>query len=144
MSKLQKKPSALERERPALQNMKFLNFFLLLWVIFAVLDPDPMTRLSPDPQPWPPGGWAGCSSGRPRRRPDRRTGSAGGPPRPSHRRFSPDRCPPEQIKNFLDSLIRNNISGSVFQIFLDMQCKAISSLHSRLRNRSKFFFFKTQ
>jgi hypothetical protein len=40
-SKLQKKPSALKREHPALQNMKFLNFFLLLWVIFALLDPDP-------------------------------------------------------------------------------------------------------
>jgi hypothetical protein len=29
-SKLQKKPSALKRKHPALQNMKFLNFFLLL------------------------------------------------------------------------------------------------------------------
>jgi hypothetical protein len=27
-------------EYPALQNMKFLNFFLFLWVIFALLDPD--------------------------------------------------------------------------------------------------------
>jgi hypothetical protein len=26
-SKLQKKPSALKREHPALQNMKFINFF---------------------------------------------------------------------------------------------------------------------
>jgi hypothetical protein len=34
-------PSALKREYPALENMKFLNFFLLLWVIFALLDPDP-------------------------------------------------------------------------------------------------------
>ncbi len=25
---------------PALQNMKFLNFYLFLWVIFALLDPD--------------------------------------------------------------------------------------------------------
>jgi hypothetical protein len=41
MSKLQEKPSALIREHPALQNMKFLNFFLFLWVIFALLDPDP-------------------------------------------------------------------------------------------------------
>jgi hypothetical protein len=32
-SKLQKKPSAFKREHPALQNMKFLNFFLHLWVI---------------------------------------------------------------------------------------------------------------
>jgi hypothetical protein len=39
-SKLQKKPSALKREYSALQNMKFLNFFLLLWVIFALLDLD--------------------------------------------------------------------------------------------------------
>jgi hypothetical protein len=29
------------REHGALQNMRFLNFFLLLWVIFALLDPDP-------------------------------------------------------------------------------------------------------
>jgi hypothetical protein len=40
-SKLQKKPLALKRKHPALQNMKFLKFFLLLWVIFALLDPDP-------------------------------------------------------------------------------------------------------
>jgi hypothetical protein len=40
-SKLQEKPSALKREHPALQNMKFLDFFLFLWVIFALLDPDP-------------------------------------------------------------------------------------------------------
>ncbi len=35
-----KKPSALTREHPALQNMKFLDFFLLFWVLFALLDPD--------------------------------------------------------------------------------------------------------
>jgi hypothetical protein len=41
-SKLQKKPSALKRGHPTLQNMNFYNFFLLLlWVIFALLDPDP-------------------------------------------------------------------------------------------------------
>ena len=40
MSKLQEKPSALKREHPALQKMKFMNFFLCLWVIFALLDPD--------------------------------------------------------------------------------------------------------
>jgi hypothetical protein len=41
-SKLQKKPSAFEREHPALQNMKFLNiFFYFLLVIFALLHPDP-------------------------------------------------------------------------------------------------------
>jgi hypothetical protein len=39
---VQKKPSALKREHPALQNMNFLNF-LFLWVIFALLDPDPVT-----------------------------------------------------------------------------------------------------
>jgi hypothetical protein len=33
--------SALKIEHPALQNMNFLNFFLLLWVIFAFLNPDP-------------------------------------------------------------------------------------------------------
>jgi hypothetical protein len=32
--------SAIEREHLALENMKFLHFFLL-WVIFAFLDPDP-------------------------------------------------------------------------------------------------------
>jgi hypothetical protein len=37
------KASALKREHPALQNMKFRNFFLFLWVIFAFLDPDPLT-----------------------------------------------------------------------------------------------------
>jgi hypothetical protein len=56
-SKLQKKPSALQRENPALQNMKFLNFsyFRESWVIFALLDPnpDPRTRLNPDPDPRP-------------------------------------------------------------------------------------------
>jgi hypothetical protein len=41
-SKLQKKPSALKREHPALQNMKFLNFFHFFGVIFALLDPDPI------------------------------------------------------------------------------------------------------
>ncbi len=40
-SKLQKKPWALKREHPALQNMKLLNFFFFLWVIFVLLDPDP-------------------------------------------------------------------------------------------------------
>ncbi len=32
---------ALKREYPALQNLKFLPFFLFLCVIFALLDPDP-------------------------------------------------------------------------------------------------------
>ena len=47
----------------ALQNMKFLNYFLLLWVIFALLDTDPdseygfgstdpiESRSNPDRQP---------------------------------------------------------------------------------------------
>jgi hypothetical protein len=38
-SKLQKKPLGIKREHPALQNM---NFVLHLWVIFALLDPDPI------------------------------------------------------------------------------------------------------
>jgi hypothetical protein len=38
MSRLQKKPPAHKRGHPTLQNM---NFFILLWVIFALLDPDP-------------------------------------------------------------------------------------------------------
>jgi hypothetical protein len=46
MSKLQEKPSALNREHPALQNMTFLNFLLFLWVIFALLDSDS------DPNHW--------------------------------------------------------------------------------------------
>ncbi len=45
MSKIQEKPSALKREQPALQNMKFHNFSFL-WVIFALMDPDP------DPLAW--------------------------------------------------------------------------------------------
>jgi hypothetical protein len=32
--------------------MNFKKKILLLWVIFALLDPDPLTRLNPDPQPW--------------------------------------------------------------------------------------------
>jgi hypothetical protein len=35
--------------------MKFINFFLFLWVIFALLEPDsdtdPGTPLNPDPDP---------------------------------------------------------------------------------------------
>ncbi len=46
---LQEKASALKREHPALQNMKILNFFLYLWVIFALLDPDPATQINTDP-----------------------------------------------------------------------------------------------
>ncbi len=43
--KLQKKPLALKREYLALQNMKFLNFFLILRVIFTLLDQDPRFRI---------------------------------------------------------------------------------------------------
>jgi hypothetical protein len=39
--KLQEKPSVHRSEHPALKNMKILDFFLFLWVIFALLDPDP-------------------------------------------------------------------------------------------------------
>jgi hypothetical protein len=39
-SKLQAKPSALKRERPALQNKEFLHIALFLRIIFALLDPD--------------------------------------------------------------------------------------------------------
>jgi hypothetical protein len=61
--KLQKKPSALKREHPTLQNMKFLNFFVLLCVNFVLLDPDSESgsgstdpiesgsHWDPDPQP---------------------------------------------------------------------------------------------
>jgi hypothetical protein len=51
MFQLQEKPSALKREHPALQKMKFIKKFLCLWFIFALLDPDmdPETPLYPDP-----------------------------------------------------------------------------------------------
>ncbi len=49
MSKLQEKPSALIREYPPLQKMKFINCFLYLWVIFALLDPDPIAYPDMDP-----------------------------------------------------------------------------------------------
>jgi hypothetical protein len=51
MSKLQKKPSALKRGHPTLQNMNLYKFFQLLWVIFALLDPDPdpLAQLNTDP-----------------------------------------------------------------------------------------------
>jgi hypothetical protein len=47
-SKVQEKPSALKRGHPALQKIKFSNFFLFLWVIFAFLDPNPETPLNSD------------------------------------------------------------------------------------------------
>ncbi len=48
MSKLQEKPSALKREHPALQKIRFVSCFPCLWVIFApLLDPntDPVTPI---------------------------------------------------------------------------------------------------
>jgi hypothetical protein len=60
-------PSALKdlkREHPALQRIKISSFFLLLWVIFAFLDPDPDSESEygstdliesgsePDPKHW--------------------------------------------------------------------------------------------
>ncbi len=57
-SKLQKKPSALKKELPALQNMKFLNFFYVCgsflpsWIRFPNMDPDPLSLLNPVQQPW--------------------------------------------------------------------------------------------
>jgi hypothetical protein len=53
MPKLQEKPSALKREHPVLKNMKILDLFLFLCVIFALLDPDPdpdpATQINADP-----------------------------------------------------------------------------------------------
>ncbi len=47
------KPSALKREHPVHKNMKILDCFLFLWVIFALLDPDPATQINADPDPDP-------------------------------------------------------------------------------------------
>ncbi len=43
-TKLQEKPSALKREHPALKkgNLEIYKFFLFLWVILPLLDPDPV------------------------------------------------------------------------------------------------------
>jgi hypothetical protein len=51
MPNLQKKHSALKRKHPVLKNMKILDFLLFLWVIFALLDPDPdpATQINADP-----------------------------------------------------------------------------------------------
>ena len=52
---LQKNPSALQREQPALLITKFLNFFLFCgtflssWIWIPNLDPDLQTQLNPDP-----------------------------------------------------------------------------------------------
>jgi hypothetical protein len=37
---VQEKPSGLKRKHPPLENISFLNFYIL-WVLFALLDPDP-------------------------------------------------------------------------------------------------------
>jgi hypothetical protein len=50
---VQEKPSALRKEHPARQNMKFFYFFLYFWVIFAFLDPDQATQINADPDPQP-------------------------------------------------------------------------------------------
>jgi hypothetical protein len=65
MSKLQKKPSALKRGHPTLQNMNFYKFFSTIVGHFALLDPDPDSESgsgstgpmesgsNPDPDPKP-------------------------------------------------------------------------------------------
>jgi hypothetical protein len=60
MPKLQEQPSALKREHPVPKNMKILNFFLFVWVIFALLDPDPATQINADP--WGSGSGYGSGS----------------------------------------------------------------------------------
>jgi hypothetical protein len=42
-------PSALKREHPTLHIMKFLNFFQFLWIILALLNPDPDFESGPHP-----------------------------------------------------------------------------------------------
>ncbi len=61
LHKGREKPSALKREHPALQKMKFINCFLFVWVYFCPLrslriknqdpDADPGIPLKPDPDP---------------------------------------------------------------------------------------------
>ncbi len=53
MSKLQKKPAAHKRGHPTLQNMNLKKKILLLWVIFALLDPDPDSESGSNPDPKP-------------------------------------------------------------------------------------------
>jgi hypothetical protein len=45
LTKRQEKSLASKRDHPVLQNMKFLHCYLILWVIFALLDPDPGPQL---------------------------------------------------------------------------------------------------
>ncbi len=52
MSKLQKKPSALKRGHPTLQNMNFYKFFSTFVGHFGLLDPtESGSNPDPDPQP---------------------------------------------------------------------------------------------
>jgi len=58
---VEEKPSALKKEHPALQKMKFINCFLFFWAILPswiqirianpYQDTDPGTPLNPDPDP---------------------------------------------------------------------------------------------
>ncbi len=48
-SKLQEKPSVLKREHPALQNMKFLNFFQFLWLFLRSWIQIQPTKMNADP-----------------------------------------------------------------------------------------------
>jgi hypothetical protein len=53
MFKLQEKLSALKTEHAEIKKIKFINYFQFLWVIFALLNPDPDTDsgtpLNPEP-----------------------------------------------------------------------------------------------
>jgi hypothetical protein len=41
-----------QKEHPALQNMKFLHFYIFFYIIFAFLDPDLQTQLNPVQNNW--------------------------------------------------------------------------------------------
>ena len=51
-------PSALKREHPALQNIIFIHCFKFFssfwppWIRIRIPNPDPLTRLNPDPKHW--------------------------------------------------------------------------------------------
>jgi hypothetical protein len=40
-----------QKRTSSTSNMKIVDFFLFLWIIFALLDPDPATQINADPQP---------------------------------------------------------------------------------------------
>jgi hypothetical protein len=50
-AKLQEKTFSPQKRTPSTSKMKFINFFLCMWIIFALLDPDtdPGTQLTPAP-----------------------------------------------------------------------------------------------